>query len=53
MPKVLAPTGYSAAQLAEGGAEHAKWAAIADGLIQRAEQRISIMPKLAVPISAV
>lgn len=41
----LAPTGYSAAQLAEGGAEHSKWAAIADGLIQRAEQSISIRAK--------
>jgi hypothetical protein len=38
----LAPTGYSTAQLAEGGAEHAKWAAIADGLVRRAEQSVSI-----------
>jgi hypothetical protein len=41
----LAPTGYTAAQLAEGGAEHAKWAAIADGLVKRAKQSIRIRPK--------
>lgn len=40
----LAPTGYTAAQLADGGTEHAKWAAIAGGLIRRAEQAIVIRP---------
>jgi len=38
----LAPTGLTAAQLEEGGAEHAKWAAMADGLIRRAQQSITI-----------
>ena len=40
--EALAPTGYTAAQLKEGGAEHATWTAIEDGLIRRAKQRISI-----------
>jgi hypothetical protein len=38
----LVPTGYTAAQLKEGGADHAKWEAIEDGLIRRAEQNITI-----------
>jgi predicted transcriptional regulator len=38
----LAPTGFSAAQLQEHGADHAKWAAIEHGLIRRAEQSIAI-----------
>jgi hypothetical protein len=40
----LAPTGYTAAQLEQGGAEHAKWDAIADVLIRRAERSITIRP---------
>lgn len=38
----LAPTGFSAAQLGEGGAEHARWAAIEDRLIRRAEQSLRL-----------
>jgi hypothetical protein len=38
----LAPTGYLAKQLAEGGSEHDKWAAISSELAQRAEQSITI-----------
>lgn len=38
----LAPTGYTAVQLKEGGADHAKWASIEHGLIRRAEQSITI-----------
>jgi hypothetical protein len=38
----LAPTGYTAAQLGEGGAEHAKWGAIADELAGKAERNITI-----------
>ena len=39
----LAPTGYTALQLKDGGKNHGKWAAIEDGLIRRAEQGITIM----------
>jgi len=38
----LAPTGYTAAELKEGGADHARWAAIEGELIRRARQSISI-----------
>lgn len=38
----LAPTGYTAVQLQEGGAEHAKWTAMADGLTRRAVQSLTI-----------
>lgn len=38
----LKPTTYSAAQLGEGGADHAKWADIEGPLIRRAEQSIDI-----------
>lgn len=38
----LRPTAYSASQLSEGGADHAKWAAMEDQLIRRAEQSIDI-----------
>jgi hypothetical protein len=40
----LAPTGYTAAQLKEGGAGHANWAAIEEGLIRRAKGSITITP---------
>lgn len=40
----LAPTGYTAAQLRAGGTDRARWAAIEDGLIRRAQQSISITP---------
>ena len=38
----LKSTTYSAAQLGEGGVDHARWAAMADQLIRRAEQSIDI-----------
>ena len=38
----LAPTGYTAATLKEGGTEHAAWASIQNGLVRRAEQTITI-----------
>lgn len=38
----LKPTGFSAAQLGEGGTEHARWAAIEDRLVRRAEQSVEI-----------
>jgi len=38
----LAPTGYTAAKLKDGGTDHARWAAIEGGLIRRAEQSITI-----------
>jgi hypothetical protein len=38
----LAPTGYTAAELREGGADHARWAAIEGELIRRAKQSITI-----------
>jgi hypothetical protein len=38
----LAPTGYTAAELREGGAGHARWAAIEAGLLRRAQQSLSI-----------
>jgi hypothetical protein len=38
----LAPTGYMAKQLAEGGSEHDKWAAISSELAQRAVRSITI-----------
>ena len=38
----LAPTGYTAAKLREGGTGHAHWAAIEEGLIVRAKESITI-----------
>lgn len=38
----LAPTGYTAQQLDEGGSDHSKWAAIAAALSRRAIQSIQI-----------
>ena len=40
----LKPTGYSAAQLDEGGTEYAKWAVIAESLVHRVERCIDIRP---------
>jgi len=40
----LAPTGFTAADLSEGGKAHEQWPAIADGLLERAERRITIGP---------
>jgi hypothetical protein len=38
----LAPTGYTAASLKEGGAAHASWRSVEAGLIRRATQSISV-----------
>ena len=40
----LAPTGFTAADLREGGKAHEQWPAIADALLERAEWRITIGP---------
>lgn len=40
--ETLAPTGYTAARLKAGGADHARWAAIEHRLIERARQRIRV-----------
>lgn len=41
----LKHTPYSAAQLGEGGVDHAKWAAMEGQLVRRAEQSIDISPQ--------
>ncbi len=41
----LAPTGFRAADLSEGGKAHDRWPALADALLDRAEKRILIEPK--------
>ena len=41
----LAPTGFTAADLNEGGKVHAQWAAIQAGLVERAQKVIAIQPK--------
>jgi hypothetical protein len=38
----LAPTGLAPAELGEGGRAHGRWAEIAGGLVQRAEQKIKL-----------
>ncbi len=40
----LAPTGFTAAQLGKGGAEHARWPAIEKALIERAREHVSFQP---------
>lgn len=40
----LAPTGFTAAELSDGGKAHDRWPAMADELLQRAEQRITVTP---------
>ena len=40
--ETLAPTGYTAQQLDQGGSEHSKWAAMAAALSRRAMQSIRI-----------
>jgi hypothetical protein len=40
----LAPTGFSAAELKEGGKAHDRWPGIADALLERAQQSITIEP---------
>ena len=38
----VAPTGFSAAELSEGGKDHDRWAGIADGLLERAEGNVRV-----------
>jgi hypothetical protein len=38
----IASTGFSAAELSEGGKAHDRWTGIADGLLERAERNVSI-----------
>jgi predicted alternative tryptophan synthase beta-subunit len=40
----LAPTGFTTAELGEGGKAHDRWPGIADALLERAERRITIKP---------
>jgi hypothetical protein len=40
----LAPSGFSAAELSEGGKAHDRWPGIADAMLERAERRIMIEP---------
>ena len=40
----LAPTGFTAAELSEGGKAHDRWPGIADALLDRAERRIMVEP---------
>lgn len=41
----LAPTGFTAADLNEGGKAHAQWAAIQAGLVERARKAVGIEPR--------
>jgi hypothetical protein len=38
----VAATGFSAAELSEGGKEHERWAGIAEGLLERAEGNVRV-----------
>jgi hypothetical protein len=38
----LAPTGFTASELSEGGKAHGRWQGIADAMLERAERRIAI-----------
>jgi hypothetical protein len=38
----LAPTGFTASELSEGGKAHGRWQGIADAMVERAERRIAI-----------
>lgn len=38
----LAPTGFTAADLSEGGSAYVKWPPIAKGLVERAQQKIAL-----------
>ena len=40
----LAPSGFTAADLSEGGKAHDRWPGIADAMLERAERRITIEP---------
>jgi hypothetical protein len=40
----LAPTGFTADKLSEGGKAHRRWPGIADAMLERAERRITIEP---------
>jgi len=43
----LAPTGFAAADLAEGGKSRAQWPALENGLIERAKVKIALEPEAA------
>jgi hypothetical protein len=38
----IAPTGFTASELSEGGKAHERWAGIAEGLLERAEMNIAV-----------
>jgi len=40
----LVPTGFTAAELSEGGIAHDRWPGIADAVLERAERRVTIEP---------
>ena len=40
----LTPTGFTAAELNEGGKAHDRWPGIADAMLERAERHITIEP---------
>jgi hypothetical protein len=40
----LAPTGFTAAELSEGGTAYSRWPGIADAMLERAQRRIAIEP---------
>jgi hypothetical protein len=40
----LAPTGFTAAELSEGGKAHDRWPGMADALLEHAQKRITIEP---------
>ena len=40
----LVPTGFTAAELGDGGRAHDQWPGVAQGLLERAEKRISVTP---------
>ncbi len=42
--EVLAPTGFTAAELSEGGKAHGRWPGIADALLDGAQRRLTIEP---------
>ena len=44
----LAPTGFTTAELSEGGKAHDRWPGIADAMLERAQRRITIEPAKAV-----
>lgn len=41
----LAPTGFTVADLSDGGKNHAGWPALADALLAAAQKRITVEPQ--------